>query len=187
MWLTSWESLLRILAAGTVSYAVLVFFLRVSGKRTLSKLNAFDFVVTVAIGSSFATVLLSKETPVAEGVWGLLLLVALQFVVTWISVRSKIWLKFVKSRPSLMLFKGKMLHENLLRQRLTQDDIYATLRMQGHARTEDVYAVILETDGSLSVVLQEPNEPPTCLLDAGIELPAMAEGSPSECSSPAVR
>lgn len=167
----------RILIAGTASYVALVLFLRVSGKRTLSKLNAFDFVVTVAIGSSFATVLLSQDLPLANGIFGLLLLVCLQFAVTWIGVRSKAWLDLIKSQPSLLLFKGGMLDENLRRQRVTRDDIYAVLRTQGHARAEDVYAVILESDGSLSVIAREPSAPPTCLLEAGIELPEATSGT----------
>jgi uncharacterized membrane protein YcaP (DUF421 family) len=62
--------------------------LRVSGKRTLSKWNAFDFVVTIALGSILATVLLSKDVRLAEGLTACALLVGLQFLNTWIAVRS---------------------------------------------------------------------------------------------------
>ena len=55
--------------------------LRISGKRTLATLNAFDFVVTVAVGSTVATVLLSFAVALAEGVLALTLLVTLQWVV----------------------------------------------------------------------------------------------------------
>ena len=58
MWFDSWDSLLRVIAGGFAAYASLVVLLRVSGKRTLSKLNAFDLVVTVALGSTLATMLL---------------------------------------------------------------------------------------------------------------------------------
>jgi uncharacterized membrane protein YcaP (DUF421 family) len=50
----SWFGLLRVLVVGTLAYAGLVVFVRISGKRTLSKMNAFDFVVTVAMGSTLA-------------------------------------------------------------------------------------------------------------------------------------
>ena len=67
MWFGSWDGLVRVVVGGVAAYAFLVALLRVSGKRTLSKLNAFDLVVTVALGSTLATVLLSKDVPVVEG------------------------------------------------------------------------------------------------------------------------
>lgn len=62
-----WAGLLRTLAVGVLAYSALVVVLRVSGKRTLSKMNAFDFVVTVALGSTLASTLLSKGVALAEG------------------------------------------------------------------------------------------------------------------------
>ena len=63
MILTSWQDILRLTVTGVLAYGGLIAVLRLSGKRTLSKLSAFDFVVTVALGSSLATILLSKSTP----------------------------------------------------------------------------------------------------------------------------
>lgn len=68
-------SLLRVVIVGTLAYLSLVLLLRVSGKRTLSKMNAFDLVVTVAIGSTLATVLLSKDVALADGVVAFTLLI----------------------------------------------------------------------------------------------------------------
>ncbi len=62
-----WVGIFRVAAAGTVAYLTLVLLLRISGKRTLSKMNAFDLVVTVALGSTLATVLLSSSVALAEG------------------------------------------------------------------------------------------------------------------------
>lgn len=67
MLFSSWADLGRILAVGALACAVLVVFLRISDKRTLTKLNAFDLVVTVALGSTLATILLSKSVSLAEG------------------------------------------------------------------------------------------------------------------------
>ena len=81
----SWAGLGRVLLVGTLAYVALVLLLRISGKRTLSKLNAFDLVVTVALGSTLATVLLSKSVALAEGVLALGLLILLQYVIAWLS------------------------------------------------------------------------------------------------------
>ena len=69
MFFDGWAGLLRVLVVGALAYAALVLLLRVSGKRTLSKMNAFDLVVTVALGSTLATVLPSRDVALAEGCW----------------------------------------------------------------------------------------------------------------------
>ncbi len=83
-----WSGLGRVIVVGTLTYVALVLILRISGKRTLSKMNAFDLVVTVALGSTLATIILSKDVALAEGILALGLLIGLQYVVTWSSVRS---------------------------------------------------------------------------------------------------
>jgi uncharacterized membrane protein YcaP (DUF421 family) len=80
----------------------LVLVLRVTGKRTLSKMNAFDLIVTVALGSALANTMLSKSTPLAEGLAGMTLLVLLQFAVTWASVRSEALQGLVKAQPAIL-------------------------------------------------------------------------------------
>ena len=63
----NWQSLGRTFIITILGYILMIFFLRISGKRTLSKMNAFDFIVTIALGSSLATVALNKNVPLAEG------------------------------------------------------------------------------------------------------------------------
>ena len=67
MFFDSWASLGRTAVVGILAYVALVLLLRVSGKRTLSSMNAFDLVVTVALGSTLASVFLSSSVPLARG------------------------------------------------------------------------------------------------------------------------
>ncbi|NMG38244.1 DUF421 domain-containing protein [Chelativorans sp. ZYF759] len=148
----SWESLLRVLGVGAAAYVGLVVMLRVSGKRTLSKMNAFDLVVTVALGSTLATVLLDRNVPLADGLLALGLLVFLQYVITWGSVRSDRFQELVKAAPTALVRNGSYLEENMRAQRVTREEIEAALRQHGVAAITSVQSVTLETDGSLSVV-----------------------------------
>ena len=142
----------RVVIVGVLAYVSLVLLLRVSGKRTLSKLNAFDFVVTVALGSTLATVLLSKDVALAEGVTAFALLIALQFVITWASARSGTVRRLVKSEPALLFFHGDFLRDAMRRERVTEDELRAAVRASGVASLEDVAAVVLETDSNLTVI-----------------------------------
>ncbi len=150
----SWQGLARVAVVGTLAYVSLVLILRVSGKRTLSKLNAFDLVVTVALGSTLATVLLSKSVALAEGVLALGLLVFLQYVIAWSSVRSQSLQSLIKAEPSLLVYQGRFIDARLIHERITREEVMAALRASGIDDVTSTAAVVLETDGSLSILRQ---------------------------------
>ena len=147
-----WQSLFRIFIVGVLAYVTLVLLLRLSGKRTLSKMNAFDLVVTVALGSTLATVLLSESVALADGALAFALLLGLQFVVTWSSVRARWVRQLVTGEPAMLLHRGDFLPSALRHARVTQDEIRAAVRAAGLPSLMDAEAVVLETDGSFSVI-----------------------------------
>ena len=147
-----WGGLARTALVGVLAYAALLVLLRTSGKRTLTKLNAFDLVVTVALGSTLATILLSKDVALAEGLVAFCVLIGAQYAVTKLSLRSAIVRRAAKSDPALLVLRGRILPAVLERERVTEDEVLAAIRSEGLARVEDAFAVVLETDGSLSVV-----------------------------------
>ena len=152
MFFDNWEGLGRTIVVGTLAYVGLVLMLRVSGKRTLSKMNAFDFVVTVALGSTLASTLLSQSVALAEGLLGMGLLISLQYIITWLSVRSDTVAQLVKDEPTLLYHRGRYLDGQLKRMRVTRSEVQAAARANGHVMMEAVDAVVLETDGSFSVM-----------------------------------
>lgn len=169
MFFNGWDSLLRILVVGVLAYLALVVLLRVSGKRTLSKMNTFDLVVTVALGSTLATVLLAKDVTLAEGALAFALLIGLQFAVTWSSVRAPWVRRLVTGEPLMLLYRGEFLPAALRQARVTEDDVRAAVRSAGVDSLDLVRAVVLETDGSFSVVL--PGEDGNDSILAGVDLP----------------
>ena len=149
-----WGGIARTLVVGVVAYAALVFILRVSGKRTLSKLNAFDLVVTVAFGSTLATILLNKNVALAEGLFALALLVFLQFAVTWTSVRWPGFRRAIRSEPTVLVRRGELIDPAMRRERVTPDEVLSAVREAGGHRLEDAEAVFLEADGTLVAILK---------------------------------
>lgn len=152
MWFDSWGSLLRVIVGGVAAYASLVVLLRVSGKRTLSKLNAFDLVVTVALGSTLATVLLSKDVAVADGLAAFAVLVLGQYTITRLAIRSRRVRQLVKSEPALLLYRGEIREDAMRRERVTLEEIESVIRGSGLSSVAQTAAVILETDGSFHVL-----------------------------------
>lgn len=151
-----WSVLGRTLLIGVLAYMSLVFMLRVSGKRTLAKMNAFDLVVTVAIGSTLATIVLSKSVALAEGLLALALLIGMQFAISWSSTRMPWLRRVVTGEPRLLLRDGTMLDDALRDARMTREEVRAAVRSSGIGALGDVAAVVLETDGSFSVIAGQP-------------------------------
>ena len=148
----SWSGIVRVVVVGTLAYTALVIVLRVTGKRTLSKLNAFDLVVTVALGSTLATAILSKTTPLAEGVTALALLVVLQYAVTWLSVRFEAVDRLVKAEPVLLFYRGKFLREAMKKERVTEGELRAAVRETSIGSLDQVEAVVLETAATITTI-----------------------------------
>lgn len=152
MFFNSWLDLLRILLVGSFAYLLLIFMLRVSGKRTLSKMNVFDFLVTVALGSTLASTLLSKDVALLEGLTAFSLLIFGQYLITYLSVRVPSFQKLVKAEPTLLFHQGRLLERTLHRERVTREEVLAAVRAKGFGSLDKVHAVVLETEGEFSVI-----------------------------------
>ena len=133
-------------------YVVVLLLLRMSGNRTLAKTAAFDQVVSVALGSVLATVILSKDTRLADGATAFLMLIVLQFVVATLILRSSLVQKLVISKPQVLVQDGRLREKDMRRVRLVTSDVHAALRKAGVGRVEDAALVVLESDGTFSVV-----------------------------------
>lgn len=146
------ENLLRMLVLGTVSYFLIVLVLRLSGKRTLSKMNAFDFIVTVALGSVLANIIVNHETLFWEGIVAFCLLVFLQYVATWLSARSAKVQSLLKSQPSLIYYDNQYDKKKMKQERITEAEVIQAIRKDGYVSLDGIAAVILESDGTLTVM-----------------------------------
>ena len=152
MFFDNWKDIFRIATMAIIIYPALIFILRISGKRTLSEMNMFDLIVTVSIGSTVASILLSSEVSFWEGITALSLLIFLQYAVAWLQVRSNKFAAIVNGEPQLLFFNGNYLESVLKSERVKKDEVRQAVRKSGGASMENIEAVVLETDGSLSVI-----------------------------------
>ncbi len=160
----SWDGVLHVAILTVTGYFTLLFMLRVAGKRTLSKLNEFDFIVSVAVGSILASIVLGSNDAWLEGIVALLLLIGLQVALSMIAVRSKSSRKLISGQPRLLLFKGIPLEKEMKTERITIDDLLAALRDNGLQNLSEVDAIIIESSGNLSV-LKDSNKTDDSLSD----------------------
>lgn len=147
-----WASLFKVLFVGIIAYTALIFLLRSYGKRTLARMNAFDFVINVAIGSTLATMILSPNVAFVEGLITFVLLFSLQYLISWLSIRSKEIRQLIKGEPRLLYHNGEFLRGAMASERITEEEILQAVRNASKGSMSEVEAVILETDGEFSVI-----------------------------------
>lgn len=155
MWFDSWSDIVRVILVGIASYAFLIASIRISGKRTLAQLNAFDFIVTVALGSTLATLLLTSDVAFVEGIVALTLLLLLQAIVAFAAAMSRRVRKLTTAAPTLLLWDGRMDEAALRRQRIARADVEQAIRQSGTGDVGAVAAVVIESNGRLSVIPRE--------------------------------
>ena len=165
----NWESLWHIVICTFLAYIALFLFVRISGKRTLAKLTAFDFVVTVTLGSTLSSMILAKVT-LAEGAVALIVIIALQYFLAWTARESKTMEKVINSSPTLVFYRGKFLENAMKKEVLTREEIYAEIRKYRMFDVEQVEAVVMELNGELTVIKKSSGAIHTSLEDIeGIE------------------
>lgn len=152
---TSWEAVVRAMVLCAGGYAALVVFLRISGKRSTSKLNMFDWAMTVALGSMLASIALSTSIPLAAGIAALATLIGLQYVIAWLTVRSRTLRGVVKAEPSLLYHGGKFLRDRMRKERIAEEEIRAVVREAGYGTMDSIQAVVLETNSEMSILVND--------------------------------
>lgn len=150
-----WEPVLRVVVVGTLAYLALVPLLRVSGKRTLARMNGFDLVLAVAIGAVFGRAITAHDVALVETLVAFVLLVLLQWITAWLQVRSRRFAVLITPPPTLLFFRGRVLEDALRREKMTQPELHAAVREQGLGSMDAVEAIVLESDGKLAVVKAE--------------------------------
>ncbi|WP_236782543.1 DUF421 domain-containing protein [Allobacillus saliphilus] len=120
-------------------------------------MNMFDLIITVAIGSTFATIILNSKISIFEGIVALVLLTFLQYLVAWLSVRSKLFLNLIKSTPVLLFYEERYKTKAMKVNRVHRSEILQSVREQGIGSLDQVKAVVMETNGSLSIIRKSEN------------------------------
>jgi len=146
------DKLGRIVLTTVMVYVLIVTVTKVSGKRSTSQLNNFDWIVTVMIGSLGASTILLKDIPFVEGVSSILVLYLLQFVVTKYASVSPQFSNLILSEPRIVFYQGQFLPDAMRDERLTRQEIECAMRSEGINSFDDVEAIVFESDAKLTVI-----------------------------------
>lgn len=141
-----------LVATAILTYVTIIGFIRLSGKRSTSQMNNFDWVVTVTLGSISASMILMEEVTWAEGALAMGTLLLLQFVLTKAVRRYPAIARLVKPRPATLYDEGEWKEAEMAEERVTRSEVHAAMRHNGYDSPDQVRRVVLETDATLSVI-----------------------------------
>jgi uncharacterized membrane protein YcaP (DUF421 family) len=146
------QPIIRIVLVGITAYLAIVLILKISGKRTLASMSAFDFVIAVTIGAVFGRTLTTKDLSISETLTAFVLLALLQFIFAYLENKSRIFKRIFNTTPTLLYYNGEFIQKNLHKERLDKSKIIGAARKKGFGSMDDISAVILEIDATLSVI-----------------------------------
>jgi len=146
------DKLGRIVLTAVTVYVLIVIITKVSGKRSTSQLNNFDWIVTVMIGSLGASTILLKDIPLIEGISSILVLYVMQFLVTKYASISPQFSSFILSEPRIVFYQGQFLPDAMRAERLTRQELECAMRSEGVNNFDDVEAIVFESDAQLTII-----------------------------------
>lgn len=157
----SWQGVLRVAISAPITYVAVIAMIRMSGKRSTSQMNNFDWIVTVAIGSISASGILSQDVALAESLAGIGVLLLCQYILTRSVLRNEALSQLVKPPPTLLFSHGEFLDDAMAKERVSRHEVRAAVRNHGLSDMSRAQWVILETDASFSVI-PVPEEEANC-------------------------
>ncbi len=155
-------------------YSLLLLIIRLMGKREITQVSPFDFVVAIMI-ADLAVAPLEKEVSIWEGIVPLVILAGLEMLLSWGSMHSLKLRRILDGSPQIVIRNGQILKSELKRARYNLNDLLAQLRENGYPNVEDVEMGVLETSGKLSVV---PKSQKRSLMPADLNISTPYEGLP---------
>lgn len=147
-----WESPIRIVVMSVLIYAYLILIMRLSGKRTLFQYSMFDLIISIAFGSTIATILIAKDVSFIEGAFVLGMLTLIQLFIAVMERKSKKFAAAINPTPTFLYYKDEFCEDVMKKEIVLKSEIRSAVRQQGIGSMDKVEAVVLEGNGSMSVI-----------------------------------
>lgn len=144
-----------------VLYIAVILAVRIMGKRQIGELQPSELVITIMISELAALPLQDLNMPLLWGIMPMFLMVALELLMSSLTLKSMRFRSFCYGRPVLLIYQGKVNQHELQRTRVSMEDIMEAMRGNGILRVEDILTAVLETNGTVSVIPKPESAPPT--------------------------
>lgn len=147
-----------------IIYFLAIFSIRLMGKRQIGEMQLSELVSAIFISELATYPVNNVNIPLIYGILPVLFLVSFEVVLSFLSIKCKLFQKAFDSKPSILIRKGELDQKELKKSRITLDELLSQLRLKGAATLSQVYYAILEPNGQLSVIQRSSAVPPSASL-----------------------
>ncbi|WP_188069149.1 DUF421 domain-containing protein [Brevibacillus brevis] len=152
-------SIILLRSIGAVAYLFLLT--KIIGKRQIKQLTYIEYIVGISIGSIAAFMATEMDGPVYHSLIGMGVFALFPYLMEWLSLKSKFLRDLFEGKSTVLIKEGKILEDNLKKERLTAEDLMEQLRIKNVFRVADVEFALMETSGEVSVLLKSESQPVT--------------------------
>ncbi|GEC89031.1 MULTISPECIES: DUF421 domain-containing protein [Brevibacillus] len=146
-------------AVGAVAYLFLLT--KIIGKRQIKQLTYIEYIVGISIGSIAAFMATEMDGPIYHSLIAMGVFALFPVLMEWLSLKSKFLRDLFEGKATVLIKEGKILEDNLKKERLTAEDLMEHLRVKNVFRVADVEFALMETSGEVSVLLKSESQPVT--------------------------
>lgn len=150
-----------VLIRTVVLYFLVLFTIRVMGKRQIGQLEPFELVITIMISELASMPMQDTRIPLVHSIIPIVTLSLLQAVITFLEIKSRKAQILFTGKPSILIRNGNIDINELTLQKFSIDDLLEELRLKGYYNIDDIEFAILETSGQISIIPKPECEPPT--------------------------
>lgn len=156
MWTITLPHWSEFIIRAVIVYGVLLVLLRLTGKRQVGQLAPFDLVLLLVLSNAVQNAMNGGDNSVIGGVISAATLVSVNWIVGWLTYRSKLLEGWIEGRPVILIHEGKVNHRAMNHMRMTMHELNAALRAEGCTGPEEIHLAVLENNGKVSVMQKKP-------------------------------
>lgn len=154
-----WQSVYAAVVTALFMYPILIAAIRLNGKRSVSKMNNFDWIVTVAIGSLIASAIGFDSVTILDATLAIAVLLLMQRSLTSWMARSDRVESVVVATPTALVLDGALRRDAMACERVSEAEVLSAIRHAGLSGPDDCFAVILESNAEFTVIPSDAARP----------------------------
>lgn len=146
----------------TILILIILFFItKMMGKKQISELNFFDYVVGITIGSIAADISLDIEKDMLAGIAALFIYGFISYIISFVSIKSILARRFFIGVPTVLVEKGKIIESGLKKSKIDVNDLLMVARENGYFNLDEIDYALMEVNGNISFLPKEKEKPVT--------------------------
>jgi uncharacterized membrane protein YcaP (DUF421 family) len=135
----------------------LFFLTKLLGRKQVSQLSAFDYVIGISMGSIAAEMTINTDAPFFDGLVAMIAYALIAYLISWLTIKSHHLRNFFTGTPVILIQDGKIIRKNLRKSLLDIDDLMQECRSSGYFNIDEIAYAVMEACGKLSFLPKTPN------------------------------